>query len=267
MSNKRNQAHAVTLRMRRASRHLDEIDDLVKDFVDAGPFQVSETRDPATGGYIYRVELTGTPSEDIPVVVGDFLHNLRSALNYLMIGMLPPSLNRLQYPLYENDPFRRVNGSRKFVDRDARGRNFWRTLEGALDRRALALVKDYQPFSLGTRSGKVNMLAMLSRLSNADKHRRLALVSPGLEAPSWVLDLGDKRVFKEWDGLVMPANQELLRTTAPTTIELCGTPIVTLQVRPPEGKSKSQDVRIDALRDLYLFVSGFLVEPLLGYVR
>lgn len=111
------------------------------------------------------------------------------------------------------------------------------------------------------------MLAMLGQLSNADKHRRLAVVSQGLEDPGWVIKTGDREAVRTVGGRVARPGQEFLRLTQPASIRLTGSPLVTLRAREAGGGALAQDIRIGALRDLLLFVRGVLVGALIGYIR
>ncbi|MDA8373608.1 MAG: hypothetical protein M0Z91_05070 [Actinomycetota bacterium] len=263
------QWQAIRLRLERAEEHLNEIESLVGAFAAQEPFRLQEARDAQTGEWVYALELALSPSDKIPVVVGDFLHNVRSALNYLLIGMLPTTKHHrsLQYPISLKDPFGRDPATRRYLDRDPRVRRPWRILKSELQPGAYKIVWEFQPFSAGIRPGEVNMLAMLGQLSNADKHRRLAVVSQGLEDPGWVIKTGDREAIRTVGGRVAPPGKEFLRLTQRASMRLTGSPLVILRAKEAGGGEPAQDIRIGALRDLLLFVRGVLVEILVGYIQ
>ena len=82
-------ARSVELRIERANLHLSELERLVNLYTAGRPYAVSHSIEGEFAEHVYKLQFTGRPEEHISVVVGDFLHNLRSALNYLMVGLVP----------------------------------------------------------------------------------------------------------------------------------------------------------------------------------
>jgi hypothetical protein len=75
----------IRVRIERAKRHIAELNTAIGSFFNSQPYEVTNKRDPDTKRLIYyllRVE--NTPAE-LSVIVGDALHNLRSALDHLML--------------------------------------------------------------------------------------------------------------------------------------------------------------------------------------
>ena len=107
-------ARSVELRLERANLHLSELERLVNLYTAGRPYAVSHSIEGEFAEHVYKLQFTGRPDEHISVVVGDFLHNLRSALNYLMVGLVPSARKRkTQYPLFDKDPFVREIGVSK----------------------------------------------------------------------------------------------------------------------------------------------------------
>jgi hypothetical protein len=109
------------------------------------------------------------------VMVGDIVHNLRSALDYLIhelvkveTGSHPPPApkGKTQFPICL---------SPEHFDKASTA-----MLEGVGDE-ARALIRSHQPFATG--HGAESPLAILATLSNLDKHRSIQLTAASLKDP------------------------------------------------------------------------------------
>ena len=256
-------ARSVELRLERANLHLSELERLVNLYTAGRPYAVSHSIEGEFVEHVYKLQFTGRPDEHISVVVGDFLHNLRSALNYLMVGLVPSARKRkTQYPLFDKDPFVRESGSRKYVERNAAGRRVWHEYTDGVRPEVLAIVKEFQPYSFGDRPGHVNLLSCLNSLSNADKHRQLSVIPMGLEDPERTIWLNGTPIVQNSSGMAKDGTV-LYRSPFPVGIEIEGTPVVLIRVGGPDRA----EIRIAALTDMLLFVRGVLVGTLSPYLR
>lgn len=254
---------AIDLRLDRAGEHLRRLDQLVTEYEVSVPYTVSHTIENKSEEHVYQLTFTTDPDERIAVIAGDFLHNLRSALNYLMVGLVPASRKRkTQYPLFNKDPFLRDPITRRYVERDPQGRRLWRQYTTGVDPKALAVIEEFQPYAMGNRPGKVNMLAALNNLSNADKHYQLSTVPQGLEDPMRTVWLNGTPVVYDWHGVAREGT-EVFRSPREVKVEMDGAPVVLIRVGGPERAA----VRISSLQDMLLFVRGMIVGLLVPYVR
>jgi hypothetical protein len=91
--------------------------------LDKQPFTVSYKRNPATRQLIYYVSAVQEPDPELSGIVGDALHNLRSALDHIayqlvMIGTGQTPSRRVYFPIwdsqakYESEGRRQIEGSR-----------------------------------------------------------------------------------------------------------------------------------------------------------
>jgi hypothetical protein len=111
------------------------------------------------------------------LVVGDAIHNARSALDYLAwqivrlgAGPHPPlKPTAVQFPILSRPPQPGVTAAQAF-EREAK-----RRLPGA-DKTHLSVVQRYQPIINQPSDPNSHPFAMLNLLSNHDKHRSLRLV-------------------------------------------------------------------------------------------
>ena len=164
----------VYLKIGRAAHHLQALDEVVTEYLDAHV----ETSEPAAGSkpghYVFKARVTQPPPMELSLFVGDFAHNARSALDHLVTAMLErngkPIARRSAFPIYRDQKHYEIRG--RFA------------LEG-LTHPQKQLVERLQPYR-NTRGGM--RLARLSDLNNVDKHRtlhpvvlRTGATQPGIE--------------------------------------------------------------------------------------
>lgn len=101
----------------------------------------------------------------IPLIIGDCLQNLRSALDYLVWELVLAANNKPN----KNHAFPICGSPKCFENAKARGR-----LNG-IDARAVALIEALQPYRAGEGRKKETGLWILDELCNINKHRRILL--------------------------------------------------------------------------------------------
>jgi hypothetical protein len=115
----------------------------------------------APSAYVFRARVFEEPPRRFGVLIGDVLHNARSALDQLVWQLVI---------LADNEPTR-ANGFTIYDDRAAYRRAERRLLRG-VDAPHAAEIEGLQPFNSPYRGG--DELALLRDLNNSDKHRVLA---------------------------------------------------------------------------------------------
>jgi hypothetical protein len=150
-------------KIERASQHLRELEEKVAQWGDETPYRIDREVDPETEERILRLSVVRPPEvEDWGAIIGDVVHNLRSALDHLVCALVRQA-----------NPSHQCGGTAFPVLLEEGG---W---EGALkklpglDAWALRTIQGQQPFSPGKRSGRDHPLWILNRLDNIDKHRTL----------------------------------------------------------------------------------------------
>jgi hypothetical protein len=133
--------------------------------------------------WTYRLSLDPVePDEKFPIVLGDFLFNVRSALDHLVIAIAPSNRkSKASFPIFTKDPLAVDETSGLHLDTDAARR--WRSWTEGLPRECIAAIQALQPHKVArdlTKPVKDQPLALLSALHNADKHRNLVGVGTGL---------------------------------------------------------------------------------------
>lgn len=166
------------LKLDRADQHLSEIEGLTEDLRERREYPVVETMKPQrkSPAWDYTLDLSGVqPPETLPIVVGDYLFDVRSALDHLIVSIAPRKERyRVSFPVLKVDPLARREGSGDYVDSEAAGR--WMSLCNRLPDDCIAPLMALQPHyasALHRRPAEHHALALLSSFQNADKHREL----------------------------------------------------------------------------------------------
>ena len=168
------------LKVKRAEKHMAEIGRAAGRYAERHPYEIERIRQPASKHNIHRVKLhiTEQPNSMIAVMLGDFVHNLRSALDHAIVASVPARRrNSASFQVLLEDVW--AKDGRKYKVRDPKQRKAFRTATRGLSPEAMAVVKRAQPYNGAEPSHHV--FAIISRLENADKHRKLIVVGAGLD--------------------------------------------------------------------------------------
>ena len=162
----------IDLKLRWAEHHLDLVDSAARQFVEHD-LHVA----PSHGKFDFNEEwqeilwdgLQATPPW-LSLMLGDFAHNARSALDHLIWELVPAAErgNHTHFPILETEKKWDWEVEHRRPD-DGKPPTY------GLSPEAFALVKTFQPFQPLGRKGKAiaQPLMRLARLSNTDKHRVL----------------------------------------------------------------------------------------------
>ena len=125
-----------------------------------------------------RAEPPEVYRDDVAAVVGDIVFNARSALDHLCVAL--SGNDRSQYPIFEADPWA-VSEDPEVERINARRRQDFKGYTKGMPVGAVELIRASQPYVLeGFPPPWLHPLAILKRLSNADKHRRLVALIDGI---------------------------------------------------------------------------------------
>lgn len=158
----------IAAKVTRAREHLETLEAATQAFVEAQPHKLTFEFDQQSRDYLIRAHVEHSPPVMLGVMLGDYLHNLRSALDHLVWqivvaeGNTPGRWN--EFPIVaEEAQFR----SGVLVPRQRGKRS---PLLGVGDQ-AVQIVQSCQPYHPPPEPGAVNLLAVLHDFSNIDKHR------------------------------------------------------------------------------------------------
>jgi hypothetical protein len=164
------------LKIERANKHLSELEDAVRRYSDSVPYE-------AVGGVhdehdrhdiAYSLRITRKSDVEIAAIVGDTAHNARSALDHTAVALASRKRHRAAaFPIEVTEDIWLKDG-RRYCSRDHRARRSYRSRVEGMDPRAQAIIKAAQPYNHG---GEAHILAVLSKLENADKHQRSVITA------------------------------------------------------------------------------------------
>ena len=180
----------------RALEQLEQLDAQVRKYSDRRPYEVRRVRHGKSHlrRWKYRFTITEQPDRALAVMMGDVIHNVRSALDYIAVAISPRKRRRnARFPILDRDLW--APGTTGKHCRKARA-DFERTTRG-MNEEAIAIVKGVQPYTSwsddplriyadwrGERIGgdhpETHLLFILNQLNNLDKHCDLIAIATGL---------------------------------------------------------------------------------------
>jgi hypothetical protein len=266
------------LKVKRAQYHMVEIRRAVRDYSAMNPYEVVRIRQKQRyrNRWRYKLVFTEQPNAMIAVMLGDFVHNLRSALDHAVVACSVPRFQkRASFPIaYKNIWARDASGD--YLIRDDEGReSFARAIEG-LTSEARKVILRAQPYMAGSGGEHADrdIIGVLSRLENADKHRQLIIISNILQAPYLDFIIGGKsiqgprqstkREFLHADTVIINFTSDSDLDESEVQVECRGTAVVSIKVTGIRGNEPLWDYALaDTLLGALRYVRGLLrqLEP------
>ena len=153
------------LKLNRAAFHLGHLKQIVEGFSESKPYTFFVEPSPSPPDFVLRVRINHNLPNGCGLVAGDFVHNVRSALDHLIyeISTLPADhkgRRHLYFPLCQTESEYRKNEERQLLG------------VGESER---AIVEQFQPFNVSG-GHHDDALVLLGKISNFDKHRAIAIV-------------------------------------------------------------------------------------------
>jgi hypothetical protein len=146
-------------KLERAQEHLIALDAATGEFFEVDPYEIVGEFDSKTSEYLFRVKVLREPPLRLGVIFGDFIHNLRSALDHLVWQLI-----LLDGGSPDRDTcFPVASSSSEFQHMTERA------LQG-LRPEHVTRIEALQPYHAGDRA-EGHLLTLLPRLSNTDKHQ------------------------------------------------------------------------------------------------
>lgn len=154
--------YGVMEKRNRAEHHLVAIEQCITDFFNSDPYPVITDSHSEDGIYHARlVHPKRLPARQLALMIGDCVHNMRSALDYIaweLAGADPGDMETM-FPIYDTKPGFDKLGRRRIK---------------RLPDKAKTLVEWLQPFDTG-HGGSQLALAAINKIDAADKHKLLSL--------------------------------------------------------------------------------------------
>src|SRR5271165_29768 len=153
----------VTLKVKRAKEHVDDLQREVARFLDTKPYKVGTKRNPQSRQLIYYITSVEPTPQCLPLIAGDVIQNLMSSLDHLAYqlvcsdtGDAPPNPNWIYFPIADDAAKYEAKKQGK--------------IQGA-GQDTFAAIDALKPYKGGN-----DLLWILYRLNNVEKHRLLITV-------------------------------------------------------------------------------------------
>lgn len=173
-------------KVNRAREHLNSLEEAERTFLAQKPYRTATTRE--GNDVVVRVHDLASIPPGLSLIVGDAVHNARTALDHVVMQLAMQGRGTLERAPSTDREERRL--SFPVTDDDAGFKRWARDVEPYLSDSAIAVIEALQGFRLLEQLEKdhghleederasyllLDPLARLHRLDNHDKHRRLAL--------------------------------------------------------------------------------------------
>ncbi len=235
------------LKVKRAQRHMIEIEVEIRRYTEKHayrPVRITHGKR-KRNVWSYKLELTEQPNPMIAAMLGDFLFDLRSALDHMISACAPNRREQRSFPIVYKNVF--LEGA------DAKARqSFVHSLSG-LRFDAQAIVVSFQPWESPVPQGQP--IGIISRLNNRDKHRELVVVATG--ARNTQVSVQTRDWYEEQNatpaGRFVQADAVVVEFTdthtpplsdAEVSVQLHATPMVYVEVSHPDGNRPPDFIEI-----------------------
>jgi hypothetical protein len=160
-------------KLTRGIEHIETLREEIAEFEDGDAYVFSTEREPRSAQEIFHrcfaTEIK-PPPDHWPLLVGEAIQNLRSALDHAVYALAPKrQRNRTQYPIFTDECEFQVIGS---------------TLLPGVPPAIRALIQESQPYRCLPQAPDLDSLEILRTLSNIDKHRELTALAVAIEFES-----------------------------------------------------------------------------------
>ena len=158
----------IALKLLRADAHREELKSLIDAFFDSNPYEFYSQFDRQASAWLIRVKVLEEPPPMLGIIVGDIVHNIRSALDHLACQFVLHSGNqpttRTAFPLFDEKP---KPGSKP--------EKRWKDITAGMNAEALEYIDHFQPYQTAGKP-EPHLLSMLNTLWNWDKHHDIHVV-------------------------------------------------------------------------------------------
>jgi len=265
------------LKIQRAEKHMVDINQEAMRYAESHPYTCQRIRFLDSDDTIWgRFHITKQPDPMIAVMLGDFIHNLRSALDWVIVACSPRKHRyKASFPILSKDVFAK-DADGNFVFGDTERKNLETCLQG-LCPEARALVIGLQPYNMGANTHRA-ILGIISRLENADKHREIITIGCGgrdfrasLSIPDFPRPVELPDILATGEDFLK--NNTMLRYVIPpkvlpfvhpseVDVQLTGTVKVLVKVSRPSGNQPPDLYLIDSIMDMALLEVSHILNDL-----
>lgn len=167
------------LKLDRAEKHFLDLQYELRRYSRSHPYEVRKRVE--NGRNVHRIHFTRQPDEELALMVGDILYNLRSSLDHVAASLVPSRRRSSSYfpiiwqgawePAVEGEDEERLEARRR-----------WASYTEGMSDEALAIIQRTQPPdpAVDEATRRMHALVMLHKLRNTDAHTKLVLIAEAL---------------------------------------------------------------------------------------
>jgi hypothetical protein len=107
--------HSAAQKLRRADQHISDLNSLISAYFNQRPFKVVKRFNADTGNLSLSIKCEIPIPDQIPIILGDAIHNLRAVLDHAYFSIITRNTSRrdnIQFPIYRPDNKKDVLGRR-----------------------------------------------------------------------------------------------------------------------------------------------------------
>jgi hypothetical protein len=187
--------HSWWLKFNRAIEHQAAVEQIITRITTEADNSIRIEKELVDGEWAYRLRYDVGSDETLPVIIGDFLFNLRSALDHIVAANMAKPSSKSQFPIFHEDFLATTPAE---PPRFKNYRKTWKDLESQLPRAVFVSVELAQPFVVcritGTDPAEA-ALSILNELQNRDKHSSLGVVSTGVtNSVGYIIEKSGQRI-------------------------------------------------------------------------
>lgn len=154
------------LKLDRAYEHVEALNREIAGFLKRKPYEPVGKFDRETSEYLVWMRVRDTPPVRWSIIIGEMVHNLRSALDHLAWQLVRANGGKptrdTGFPIFTQDPFAE-SANERTLER-------WQAMTAGMHPDDVAIIQGCQPYKRGD---KMNSFFVLNSLSNRDKHREM----------------------------------------------------------------------------------------------
>jgi hypothetical protein len=166
----------IRRKVKRAKHHIADLDHRIQRFFTGpiNPYPIIKENDPKTGDLVFKLGKCTAIPEDFPLIIGDILQNLRTALDHLIWQLI---LSNKSVPKIGTSGFPIMKSAKEYKSESLK------KLKGMAPE-AIEMINALKSYGGGNED-----LFGLHLLNNADKHRLLLVVGTAHVATTFQIEL------------------------------------------------------------------------------
>ena len=175
------------LKVKRAQKHLVDIQAELKRYSEKNPYRVIrlEPTPKQPQRWRYAVRITDPPDRTLPLMLGDFVHNLRSALDHFVVNYVPADRTRNAYfPMLQGDIWRR-DAEGHWLRRDRDARRSYKSGTRGLPPLTAGAIKAVQPYHMHVAGFGQTPLAFSAGSKTPTSTKTLSKSALAFGSPTW----------------------------------------------------------------------------------